>query len=52
MKGKDNWSFYQDSHGTWRWKRTTFVGKVVGYSQGYQDKADCIANAKIVGYVG
>ena len=32
MKSTDNWWFYQDSKGQWRWKRTTFVGKIVGYS--------------------
>jgi len=52
MKSKDNWWFYQDSQGTWRWKRSTFVGKVIGYSQAYPSKEDCIANAKSAGYLG
>ncbi|MDR3592230.1 MAG: DUF1508 domain-containing protein [Negativicutes bacterium] len=52
MKSKDIWWFYQDSQGTWRWKRSTFVGKLIGYSQAYPSKADCVANAKIAGYSG
>ena len=52
MKKKDNWWFYEDSHGNWRWKRSTFIGKVIAYSQGYQNKADCVANAKLSGYIG
>jgi hypothetical protein len=49
---KDTWWFYQDSQGTWRWKRSTFIGKVIGYSKAYPNKEDCVANAKIAGYLG
>lgn len=52
MKSTDKWWFYQDSKGQWRWKRTTHVGKIVGYSPGYPSKEDCIAHARLCGYIG
>ncbi|HMM19244.1 MAG TPA: hypothetical protein PKA10_00810 [Selenomonadales bacterium] len=52
MKSKDFWWFYQDSQGNWRWKRTTFTGKLIEYSPGYVNKADCLAHAKHSGYMG
>ena len=41
----DKWEIYKDGAGEWRWKRISI--NIVGSShQGYENKADCIANAK------
>ncbi len=43
----DKWEFYKDARGKWRWRRIAPNGKSVGDStQGYENKADCEANAK------
>lgn len=42
----DLWELYEAKDG-WRWRRTAKNGEIVGAStQGYSNKADCIANAK------
>ncbi|MFS4473558.1 YegP family protein [Chryseobacterium sp. T20] len=49
----DKWEFYQDSETKWRWRRTASNGRIVGAStQGYVNKSDCIANARLNGYTG
>ncbi|PHV38585.1 DUF1508 domain-containing protein [Janthinobacterium sp. BJB304] len=49
----DKWEFYQDPSKGWRWRRTAANGKIVGAStQGYTNRVDCIANARIHGYTG
>ena len=49
----DNWEIYQDGRGEWRWRRTARNGEVVGAStEGYRNRADCVANAKRNGYTG
>lgn len=49
----DKWEFYQDPKGEWRWRRTAPNGKVVGSStEGYKNRADCVANARRNGYTG
>lgn len=49
----DKWEFYKDSKGDWRWKRIAPNGKIVGAStEGYKNKASCIANAIRNGYKG
>jgi uncharacterized protein YegP (UPF0339 family) len=45
------WKFYLDSHGQWRWKRKASSAQTVAYSEGFQNKVDCIDNAKRLGYV-
>lgn len=54
MTGRsDKWEFYQDRRKEWRWKRTAPNGVQVGASsEGYVNKADCIANARRHGYKG
>ena len=43
----DNWEFYQDTQGKWRWRRTAPNGNIVGAStEGYANKADCEGNAR------
>lgn len=43
----DLWEIYKDNANEWRWRRTAPNGNIVGSSsQGYVNKADCIANAK------
>ncbi|TIR26599.1 MAG: DUF1508 domain-containing protein [Mesorhizobium sp.] len=42
----DTWEIYQASDG-WRWRRTASNGRIVGASsQGYNNRADCIDNAR------
>ncbi len=49
----DKWEIYQDNAGEWRWRRTASNGRIVGAStQGYKNRADCIANAQRNGYKG
>ena len=49
----DKWEFYKDPKGEWRWRRTASNGNIVGAStQGYVNRADCVANAQRSGYKG
>ena len=49
----DKWEFYVDDREEWRWRRTATNGRIVGASsQGYNNKSDCIANARRNGYTG
>jgi uncharacterized protein YegP (UPF0339 family) len=51
QEAKDNWQFYKDAQNQWRWRRTAVNGRIVGASsQGYQNRIDCIANARREGY--
>ena len=44
------WEIYKDNAGNWRWRCTASNGRIVGASsEGYVNKADCIANAKRFG---
>jgi uncharacterized protein YegP (UPF0339 family) len=53
MYNQDKWEFYKDNRGEWRWRRTASNGRIVGAStEGYVNKADCIANARRNGYTG
>lgn len=41
----DKWEIYIDKVNQWRWRRKASNGKIVGSSsEGYVNKADCIAN--------
>ena len=43
----DKREIYKDAAGYWRWRRTSSNGRIVGASsEGYVNKADCIANAQ------
>ncbi len=43
----DTWEIYKDNAGEWRWRRTASNGENVGRSgEGYNNKSDCISNAK------
>lgn len=49
----DKWEFYQDPKGDWRWRQTAANGKIVGAStEGYKNRGDCVANARLKGYTG
>ena len=49
----DTWKIYKDTKSEWRWTRTAPNGKVVSAStEGYKNRADCVANAKRNGYNG
>lgn len=53
MGENDNWLIYQDVSKSWRWTRTAPNGRTVAAStQGYSNRADCVANAKRSGYKG
>jgi len=53
MASPDTWKIYQDNRGEWRWNRKAANGKIVGAStEGYKNRADCVANAKRNGYEG
>ena len=42
----DKWEIYKAADG-WRWRRTARNGNIVGAStQGYENKSDCIDNAR------
>jgi uncharacterized protein YegP (UPF0339 family) len=51
MANTFRWKFYLDSHGQWRWKRKASVAQSVAYSEGFENKVDCIDNARRSGYV-
>lgn len=49
----DKWEIYQDAQGKWRWRRTAPNGHIVGAStEGYNNREDCVANARRNGYTG
>ena len=49
----DKWEFYKDAREEWRWRRTAPNGAIVGASsEGYKNRADCVANARRHGYTG
>lgn len=48
----DNWQFYRDSSGLWRWRRSASNGKIVGAShQGYPKRSAAVENALRHGYL-
>ena len=50
---QDEWKIYRDNKGEWRWTRTAPNGrKVAASTEGYKNRADCVANAKRNGYSG
>jgi len=43
---RDTWEIYKGNDG-WRWRRTAPNGRIVGAAtQGYENKSDCIDNAR------
>lgn len=47
----DEWEFYRDRAGDWRWRRTATNRKIVGASsEGYRNRSDCEANARRHGW--
>lgn len=49
----DVWEFYTDKSGKWRWRLKDGGGKSLGASnKAFASRADCIANAKRLGYRG
>ncbi len=49
----DSWEFYKDKAEEWRWRRTASNGEIVGAAtEGYKNRADCMANAECNGYDG
>lgn len=50
---EDTREIYQDNKGEWRWRRTAPNGQIVGAStEGYKNRADCVANARRHGFTG
>jgi len=50
-ENQDKWEFYKDEEGKWRWRRTASNGRIVGASsEGYENKLDCVGNAKRHGF--
>lgn len=51
MATDDQWQFYKDKAGLWRWRRLSANRRIVGAStEGYADGMDCKANAIRNGY--
>ena len=49
---KLKWEFYKDKSDKWRWRSTSGNGKIVGAAtESYYNKADCIHNDKLNGYL-
>lgn len=49
----EQWAFYQDNRGKWRWRRTAPNGEIIGAStQGYAQIRDCERNADLHGWGG
>ncbi|MBP2651911.1 MAG: hypothetical protein H6Q74_2736 [Firmicutes bacterium] len=40
-----------DSHGNWRWKRQASASQAVAYSTSFENRTDCINNARSCGYI-
>ena len=52
MSNFGKWEFYVDSNGKWRWRHTAENGRIVAAStQGYENRIDCVTNARHHGYV-
>jgi uncharacterized protein YegP (UPF0339 family) len=50
---KDSWEFYKDNEDKWRWRRIAPNANIVGASsQGYENRLDCVGNARRHGYEG
>lgn len=48
----DEWQFYIDKGGKYRWRRWSANNKIVAAShQGYAYNRDCLSNAERCGYV-
>ena len=49
----DTWEFYEDKAGEHRWRCKSSNGNIIGAaSEGYTQKASCVANAERHGYNG
>ncbi|MBT5239692.1 MAG: DUF1508 domain-containing protein [Rhodospirillaceae bacterium] len=49
----DTWEFYTDKSKKWRWRLKDGAGKSVGAcNKAFASRADCIANARRLGYRG
>lgn len=49
----DEWEFYIDSDGEWRWQRNAPNGKIIAAAtEGYKDRSDCEENARQNGWPG
>jgi uncharacterized protein YegP (UPF0339 family) len=49
----DTWLIYKDAKNEWRWRCTAANGRIVGASsQGYENRSDCVENARRFGYKG
>lgn len=52
MSLSETWEIYQDAAHEWRWRRKS-GGRIIGAStEGYKNRADCVANARRHGYTG
>ena len=40
------WEIYKDNVGEWRWWKKALIDEIVTSSEGYGNKADCIADAQ------
>jgi len=50
-KDRGKCEIYKDENDKWRWRAVANNGNIVAAStQGYVNKSDCIANAKMQGY--
>lgn len=45
------WDFYRDRKGEWCWRCKANNNKIISAStEGYKNKEDCMANARMMGY--
>lgn len=52
MNTQETLSFYIDNNGQWRWRVVVEGNKIVaGADNGYDAKADCLADAELNGYI-
>ena len=48
----DNWDFYKDLKGRWKWRKYGKNGKIIKESSdSYINKLDCLNNARKNGYL-
>jgi uncharacterized protein YegP (UPF0339 family) len=48
---KDQWEFYEDKRGDWRWRRKSVNGNIIGAaSEGYKARKDGEADAERQGW--
>ena len=52
MNTPDDWNFYRDKADEWRWRRTNANGEIVAASsEGYVNRAECVYNATLSGFL-